>query len=389
MGLRMLYRGCDISSRPSDANTGLWYDKFANKWPSVDALRVKQDDESGRFDKLEWIQTVTGKTGDQTLIQNQVLRRSLLLNCIEASTVYFKNAGPFVTGLGRSHPVENGFAWHHTQGTAYLPGSSVKGMVRDWAVNWAQVDPEMLLRIFGSTNDNRNTNRRVGSVLFWDALPIAPLMLEADIMTVHYDDYYQAQKVPGDWLSPTPIPFLVVAAGQGFQFAISPGNPAHGSIEDCEHVVTWMTQALENIGAGAKTASGYGRFEPDDGLATTMASRVNARVTAQQQERERAEQVARMADASAAAKELMEDIVANDWNNNRDKFLAPGRLEGWIDKLVSDPQEDAIALLMGLAMKHLPSGLLANPEATNAKKKAKFSDRQQKIAKALNRLKNA
>ncbi len=388
MGVRMLYRGCDVSSRPSDANTGLWYDKFANKWPSVDSLRIKQDDESRRFNKLEWIQTVTGKTGDQAIIQDVVLRRSSLLNCLGAVTCYLRTAGPFVTGLGRSHPVENGFAWHHMLGTAYLPGSSVKGMVRDWAANWVQVQPEILLRIFGSTNEKQSKDRQVGNVLFWDALPVAPVTLEADVMTVHYDEYYQAQNSPGDWLSPTPIPFLVVAAGQGFQFAVSQRTSSAASREDCELVVGWMHDALESIGAGGKTASGYGRFETDAAMETTMASRVNARTAAQQQERERAAQVARMADASAAAKELMEDILAHDWTDNRDKFLAPGRLESWIERLTADPQKDAIKLLTELVTKHLPLGLLANPEATNAKKKPKFSDRQQKIGRALNKLRD-
>ena len=209
------------------------------------------------------------------------------------------------------------------------------------------------------------------------------MTLEADVMTVHYDDYYQGQNVPGDWLNPTPIPFLVVATGQGVQFAVSPRRSISASCKDCEHVIGLMCDALESIGEGTKTASGNGRFEADDAMEATIASRVNAR------EREQAAQTARMADASAAAKELMADILANDWTDNRDNFLAPGRLESWIERLASDPRKDAIKLLMELATKHLPQGLLANPEATKANQKPKFSDRQQKIGIALNKLKDA
>ena len=83
-----------------------------------------------------------------------------------------------MTGLGRSHPVENGFAWHPTLGMPYLPGSSVKGMVRAWAEQETDPRPasEELDRLLGKQNS-------AGSVCFLDALPIKPVKLEADVMT--------------------------------------------------------------------------------------------------------------------------------------------------------------------------------------------------------------
>jgi len=38
----------------------------------------------------------------------------------------------FVTGMGSSHPAENGFSWHPVLGTPYLPGAGVKGLLRAW-----------------------------------------------------------------------------------------------------------------------------------------------------------------------------------------------------------------------------------------------------------------
>ncbi|HWO99019.1 MAG TPA: RAMP superfamily CRISPR-associated protein [Methylococcus sp.] len=40
---------------------------------------------------------------------------------------------PFTTGLGNEHPLENGFAFLNPYGLPYLPGSGVKGILRQAA----------------------------------------------------------------------------------------------------------------------------------------------------------------------------------------------------------------------------------------------------------------
>ncbi len=161
-----------------------------------------------------------------------------------------------MTGLGRGHPIENGFAWHPTLGTAFLPGSSIKGLVRAWAKHDAEpgCDRETLNRVFGGAEDT-------GSVCFLDAVPIAPVQLEADVMTPHYAGWSESAP-PGDWMSPTPIPFLTAAAKTSFLFAIVPRRAS--ASPDIERVADWLKSALEWNGAGAKTAVGYGRFSRDD-----------------------------------------------------------------------------------------------------------------------------
>jgi CRISPR-associated protein Cmr6 len=53
----------------------------------------------------------------------------------------FKNRAPFVTGMGIEHPLENGFAFLDPYGLPYLPGSSVKGVLRRAAEELALLDP--------------------------------------------------------------------------------------------------------------------------------------------------------------------------------------------------------------------------------------------------------
>ena len=94
-----------------------------------------------------------------------------------------------------------------------------------------------------------------------DAVPVAPVRLDADVMTPHYAGW-SASEPPGDWMSPTPIPFLTVAAGTPFLFALVSGRGA--SDEDLNTVEGWLGAALVWAGGGAKTAIGYGRFRCDD-----------------------------------------------------------------------------------------------------------------------------
>ncbi len=252
----------ELGSRPSYdagiANAGLWYDKFCDQWSEDWKRGLRQ--EMGRNGKLEWIKGIVKEpTGDPKLIREAAKRRSNLLLSCGGLSLHFRTDGPFVTGLGRNHPVENGFAWHHALGVPYLPGSSVKGVVRSWSKSWRSVGEEDVNRILGPRG---SLSPSVGTVIFLDVLPVTAVQLKADVMTPHYAPYYQQGEPPADWHSPIPISFLVVDSGQEFHFGLMPRHAKRKEdLEDCKIVSVWLIEALKNIGAGAKTAVGYGRFE--------------------------------------------------------------------------------------------------------------------------------
>jgi len=246
-----LYNGSEIkeilSERPSMANTGLWYDKFCNQWT--------EDWDPIGDRKKDWIETVTnGKIGNSDEIDIINNRMKKLIESFSGKFLLFINESRFVTGLGKNHPVENGFTWHHSLGVPYIPGTSVKGIVRDWA-RQNGVDKPKIHRLFGPDD---NSERSVGLIIFLDALPAKPVSLSADIMTPHYGPYYSNQKIPGDWHDPTPIPFLTVDKDQEFLFGILPKGDV--SEEEIDEVEKWLIEALEWSGVGAKTNIGYGRF---------------------------------------------------------------------------------------------------------------------------------
>ncbi|ADI14574.1 type III-B CRISPR module RAMP protein Cmr6 [Truepera radiovictrix] len=263
--MRPLYREARERLERRGGHAGLWYDKFCDKW---------QSDWSGLGDegKKDWVTSVTGKpVGDADQLKAHAERMQSFLSALGQAPLLYKLESDFVTGLGREHPVENGFAWHHTLGTPYLPGSSVKGMVRAWAAQWAKESNETLKRIFGS-EDIDDKNFQVGSVVFLDAIPTAPVQLKADVMTPHYGPWYRGEAPPADWHSPVPVPFLVVEQEQTFLFGVLPRRNGGQGREDCEAVRGWLKEALCWLGAGAKTAVGYGRFKPVGAKATAAST---------------------------------------------------------------------------------------------------------------------
>ncbi len=245
-------------SRDPEGNAGLWFDKFCNTWrrdQGTWTMTATSTDGKAPGPKLEWLQSLQGKVGNQALLQEAKCHLWHLVQGRGGRAAIFKTVSRFVTGLGRSHPLENGFAWHPTLGTPYLPGSSLKGLVRAWARDGAAPAPSAkeISRCLGGPG-------QTGSICFLDAIPVSPVPVEADVMTPHYGGW-DPDDPPGDWRSPTPIHFLTTAVGTGFLFGLVPCRPT--SEDDVQVAFAWMCEALEWLGGGAKTATGYGRFELD------------------------------------------------------------------------------------------------------------------------------
>ncbi len=313
-----LYKGANPPSQlPRKGNVGLWYDKYYNKWNDDWSL------EAG--DKLDWISTVA-KVGRGSLLQEKWQRIMQLIEDLRGENLFFRTRGRFVIGLGRNNPVESGFSWHYGLGVPYLPGSSVKGMVRAWVELIAcdrKYNRQELERVFGSTGDSGE----VGTVIFFSALPYQPVLLEPDVMTPHYGPYYREEGPPADWHKPIPIPFLTVAAKQVFGFPLAPRRPAHE--EDFKRALQWLEEALDWIGAGAKTAVGYGRFERDKALEEMIDKERKERLAAKERKRE-------LAEMSPLGREMEE----SGYNTNPHQFIETMG-EIWIPRLEDESLSQA------------------------------------------------
>ena len=296
-------------SRGVNGHAGLWFDKFCNQW-CVENSTWTMKGRDKHNPKLEWINTLTkGKIGVELHIQESAVRLAELVDSHNGYFEVFTATSRFVTGLGRSHPIENGFAWHPTLGTPYVPGSSVKGLVRSWAKLDAEPLPGRQLR-----ESLLGTHDKAGTLCFLDAIPVAPVSLEADVMTPHYAGWSEKDP-PGDWRSPTPIPFLTTAANMPFLFAIVPTRES--SDANMSTVQEWLRAALAWGGAGAKTAIGYGRFESNERETTSLRDQL----------RKRKEDLETSMQAERAAKEREERLAT----------LSP--TEGDIEELLNERQD--------------------------------------------------
>ena len=283
-----LFTGKKVTQVTDDGNRGLYFNKFFDQWKPdfkgvVDPWR---DEESGTDylgGKMNWIlcQMHQRKRGDGRFredgsdrdeplyvgnkqdLRAAVDRRCKLVDALcgdEASERpwKFRTSGPFVTGMGLAHPLENGFLWHHTLGVPYLPGSSIKGMIRAWAEHWLE-EETTARRLFGISGRPED-GAAAGCLVVFDALPIKPVRLMAEVITPHDGGWRIKDDVtPSDWVSPNPIPFLAVASGTEFHFALAPRKSAESG--DLETAYGYLEEALDWIGAGAKTAVGFGHFE--------------------------------------------------------------------------------------------------------------------------------
>ena len=268
--LRPLYKSItkEHKVRPCKGHAGLWFDKFCNTWEIENSARTTSG--KTKVNKLDWIKTLTsrdegGKVGIRERIKEFSERAAGLVESRRGKNYIFTAESRFVTGLGRSHPVENGFAWHPTLGTPYLSGSSIKGLTRAWAeLELGDKKHPDITCFFGDGESS-------GCICFLDAIPVEPVCLEVDVMTPHYAGWTENDP-PGDWRSPTPIHFLVTAAGTKFLFGILPLRGAADS--QLNTVSRWLCSALQWPGAGAKTSVGYGRFCKDEEETCKLIERI-------------------------------------------------------------------------------------------------------------------
>ena len=112
-------------------------------------------------------------------------------------------------------------------------------------------------RAFGSPD-------RQGRVHVFDALPATLMMdgkslLERDVVTPHYKEYYTGDEPPADYHDPVPVQMLAVRRGTTFVFRMTCPD---GSL--LSEVRGWLKRAIEFWGAGARTHAGYGELIVDE-----------------------------------------------------------------------------------------------------------------------------
>ncbi|PAT36464.1 type III-B CRISPR module RAMP protein Cmr6 [Vandammella animalimorsus] len=363
-----LYHGSAAPEPDFNAmNQGLWFERFFDAYESdfsavgIDARKL-------------WLNRFSRKpTGQGQSLQKHAQRLLQLAAAQRGQARVYHCAGNFVTGTGNAHPLENGFLWHPTLGTPYLSGSAVKGLVRAVIETAYQGEDKsaLLQRWFGSA-EKGDVAKHSGQFIFLDALPVQPCQLHVEVMTPHMGKWYEqgsktpltADAQPGDWHAPVPIGYLT-ARSIKLQFIILP-RPGAGEADALAKELDDLWQALEHglqyLGAGAKTAIGFGLMQRDTKAEASLQEALQAEQRAAQlqtlspvmqdimklaqQWQERHQQLRGKKENLNAtihnqARELAKKAhAAADWSAE-EKQAAASAIEEWLPKLVNglDPKE--------------------------------------------------
>lgn len=204
-----------------------------------------------------------------------------------------------VVGLGTPSVWETSMTLHRINGYPVIPGSTLKGLTRAWALHVVlealePTTPDLallsLLDAYVAAEDPRDQEkawervvrragpqapaareladrvRRVfgavgarGRVLFFDAVPLR-WSLEVDTITLHHPAYYKVAVAGKRKNEPNPVPFLVLGADARFLCPVAAVAP-----ELLEDACGWLESALRRFGVGAKTRAGYGWMEAVQG----------------------------------------------------------------------------------------------------------------------------
>jgi CRISPR type III-B/RAMP module RAMP protein Cmr6 len=252
--------------------------------------------ESGQRDLLKW---ATGsRLGQQpAMLRAVTARRARAIERLRAQGQHVVRllAVPewqLAIGLGnKANPHEIGLSLHGTYGWPVIPGSALKGLTAAWATaerasDEAEADgirPDDVRRVFGTPRlrpdppAERGHHRRpggptprpdqIGTVHFLDAIPAGePVKVRVDVLTPHVKPYYETTRPgsarprstrppepPAEYHSPVPVNFLTVSGA----FAVDLFGRA-ADAGDVKRAAAWLAEAGDDLGAGAKTAAGYG-----------------------------------------------------------------------------------------------------------------------------------
>lgn len=259
------------------ANTGLIHDRYADIWSGAERRWKPVTGDCGPSARKQFLEAIRDGLTERRAAVGPLLatlhdRRAALWRQCGARVVDLALEAPLVSGLGMTHALDAGLVWERNLGIPFLPASSLKGAARAWAEQWGALDRTTAVRIFGDLTD-----QGAGWVVFQALYPLDVPGLRLDVLNPHFGAYYRDPgTAPADWLSPEPVFFLTVMPGTRFRTALLSRAEAGGN--DLDMATDCLREALANLGAGAKTALGYGVFGAvRPGAAPTAAARMPAR----------------------------------------------------------------------------------------------------------------
>lgn len=266
-------------------NYGLFFDRFFQYSEAYDGARFF-DEKQFTSDKSTFLNIFDGEIGDTAHIERLAQRQKSLTERQHGMHFVACSDWHVIIGMGNNHPMENGFTWHHTLGVPYLPGSSVKGVLRSYCEQEAASDDagsvqftkEKLHKWFGSEHKdpNQQTIESIaGGLVFFDAIPTNKVTMIPDVLTPHTGNWAMdgasGEVAPGDYHTPLPVTFLA-CKNLDLLFSFAPASHVSFTDDEIQEVQTCLMEAVQFFGIGAKTAAGYGMMTVDDKQVSSLVT---------------------------------------------------------------------------------------------------------------------
>ncbi|PWJ90019.1 CRISPR type III-B/RAMP module RAMP protein Cmr6 [Oceanotoga teriensis] len=220
-----------------------------------------------------------------------------IINTYKKSYIYIKLVGKIenklIIGLGGHSVIETDITMHHTYGIPYIPGSALKGVLRNYIIKKYYINDEIknLKELEKEISEDKLFNdifggeENMGGLIFLDSFPEEKVKIKTDIMTPHYPNYFGSEnQCPRDDEKVNPVKFLVLEGDKkeeyDFEFnlfidklkvnkklsdykksEISNSENENKTLK--EFIELNLKEALELNGIGGKTSVGYGFFSFD------------------------------------------------------------------------------------------------------------------------------
>ncbi len=187
--------------------------------------------------------------------------------------VVLRSSSPLLVHLAHASVLENvGLSFERTAGLPIIPGTAVKGLVSTWTY-WTQIfdgekfdtkkkpssrrafeKPQTILALRVLGDDRGEGSESAGAVIFLGGFPVEVPKLGLDIVNPHHTPQGQEK-------APTPNLFLALEPGATWMFPLLVRRGAPDPQALLNAAERWLCESLTELGIGAKTAAGYGRFQ--------------------------------------------------------------------------------------------------------------------------------
>ena len=148
-------------------------------------------------------------------------------------------------------------AMHQVYGVPYVPASSIKGVVRDWAEQQDDEIKSQVQRMFGYINQNSKDNPgAIARVQFLDAFPTEPC-LSLDIAN---PQWHWPKKITDPQIITYKAEPHTLLSLEKAKLIIGLKATSRGDRSDVEVVKEWVREALK-MGLGSRVSAGYGRAQ--------------------------------------------------------------------------------------------------------------------------------